>query len=278
MTDVAFVLPGRRGQQFQPAIRGFPHPIYSDRPLRKLRVFYALILAALPSVKPLRRRQRIFSCVLYDELCVHASFGRPVRASRCGIAETSEGEVSPSRFETSHEVRIPMSNSDKLRIVAATVIAQAWRDPAYKASVLQNPKAALATAGLTLPDSVQVSALENTVLNKYIVLPAQERLQADPVAGAKLLKAIAPLPKGTRVTLLQDTADTRHFVIPVAPPNSTLQAHTDATAATAMAEGYESVNLYTTANAVGEANAAGVSNVAGATEGVVVAVGAAVLT
>ncbi|TCK31817.1 hypothetical protein B0G84_8885 [Paraburkholderia sp. BL8N3] len=32
-----------------------------------------------------------------------------------------------------------MSNCDKWRGVAANVIAHAWRDPAYKASVLQNP-------------------------------------------------------------------------------------------------------------------------------------------
>ncbi|MGF6812621.1 hypothetical protein OKW30_007838 [Paraburkholderia sp. Clong3] len=175
-----------------------------------------------------------------------------------------------------------MSNSDKWRGVAANVIAHAWRDPAYKASVLQNPKAALAAAGLTLPDSVQVSALENSSQNKYVVLPAQDRLEADPVAGAKLLKAITPLPKGVRVTLLQDTADTRHFVLPVPPAQTTLQPHTDAAAATAMAAGWEAVNLYSSANAVGEANAAGVQNVVGAAEaaaaGVVVAVGAAVLT
>ncbi|SDR62511.1 NHLP leader peptide family RiPP precursor [Paraburkholderia tuberum] len=181
-----------------------------------------------------------------------------------------------------------MSNSDKWRGVAANVIAHAWRDPAYKASVLQNPKAALAAAGLTLPDSVQVSALENSSQNKYVVLPAQHRLEADPVAGAKLLKAITPLPKGVRVTLLQDTADTRHFVLPVPPAQTTLQPYTDAAAATALAAGWEAVNLYTSANAVGEANAAGVQNVVGATDvagaaeaaaaGVVVAVGAAVLT
>ena len=171
-----------------------------------------------------------------------------------------------------------MSNSDKWRVVAANVIAHAWRDPAYKVSVLQDPKAALAAAGLSLPDSINVAAVENTARQKYIVLPTQERLQADPAAGAKLLKAITPLPDGIEVTLLQDTADTRHFVLPVPPAITGTQAHTEASAANAMAIGWEAINLWTTANVAGEANVAGVQNVGGATEGVVVAVGAAVLT
>ncbi len=171
-----------------------------------------------------------------------------------------------------------MSNSDKWRVIVANVVARSWRDPAYKASVLNDPKAALAEAGLSLPAAINVTAVENTSQNKYIVLPTQDKLKGDAAAGTKLLKAISPLPAGSRVTLLQDTANNRHLVLPVAPTSSTAQPHTEKTAATAMAAGWEAVNLYTTANAVGEANAAGVQNLVGATEGVIVAVGAAVLT
>ena len=171
-----------------------------------------------------------------------------------------------------------MSYSDKWRVVAANVIARTWRDPAYKTEVLNNPKGALAEAGLSLPDNINVTAVENTAQNKNIVLPVQDQLNSEANAGDKLLKAITPMPSGIHVTLLQDTADNRHFVIPIRPEATTEAPHTEEHAATALAAGWEAVNLYTTANAVGEANAAGVQNVAGATEGVVVAVGAAVLT
>jgi len=54
------------------------------------------------------------------------------------------------------------------------------------------------------------------------------RAWSDPAYKAKLLRephaalaeAGVKVPAGTRVTVVEDTADTRHFVLPVAPANA----------------------------------------------------------
>jgi hypothetical protein len=177
------------------------------------------------------------------------------------------------------------SSSDKHRAVVASVIAKAWNDPAYKAALLKDPKSALAEAGLTLPATLQVKAVENTATLKHVVLPHADVVAKDPASAAKLVAALSPIPPGVQVQVSQDSPTSATLVVPVQPPGTPSQGSLTPThAATAMAAGWEAVNLYTTANAVGEANAVGVSNavgasnVAGAAEGVVVAVGAAVLT
>ncbi len=50
-------------------------------------------------------------------------------------------------------------------------IARAWTDPAYKAKLLSDPHAALAEAGVEIPEGVTVRIVENTADTSHIVLP-----------------------------------------------------------------------------------------------------------
>ncbi len=54
----------------------------------------------------------------------------------------------------------------------AKAIARAWADAAYKAKLLSDPHAALAEAGVEIPEGVTVKVVENTADNVHLVLPA----------------------------------------------------------------------------------------------------------
>jgi hypothetical protein len=53
------------------------------------------------------------------------------------------------------------------------VIAKAWRDPAFKAKLVANPKAVLTEAGVTFPADATVRVVENTATHVHLVLPAK---------------------------------------------------------------------------------------------------------
>src|ERR1044072_4463175 len=51
------------------------------------------------------------------------------------------------------------------------VIAKAWRDPAFKAKLLADPKAVLNEAGVTFPTDVTVRVVEDTAAHVHLVVP-----------------------------------------------------------------------------------------------------------
>lgn len=52
------------------------------------------------------------------------------------------------------------------------VVARAWKEPAFKAKLLADPRAALAAAGAPVPPGVAVKVVENTDKLMHLVLPA----------------------------------------------------------------------------------------------------------
>ncbi len=55
--------------------------------------------------------------------------------------------------------------------MTAKAIARAWSDPVYKAKLLSDPRAALAEAGVEIPEEVTVKVVENTSDTLHLVLP-----------------------------------------------------------------------------------------------------------
>lgn len=51
------------------------------------------------------------------------------------------------------------------------IIARAWRDPAFKAKLIADPKSALKEAGVSVPAGLTVSVLENSTTHVHFVLP-----------------------------------------------------------------------------------------------------------
>lgn len=54
----------------------------------------------------------------------------------------------------------------------AQLVARAWRDTAFKARLLADPKAVLHEMGLEVPAGVEVAVVENTAQKVTLVLPA----------------------------------------------------------------------------------------------------------
>lgn len=53
------------------------------------------------------------------------------------------------------------------------VIAKCWSDESFKIKLLADPAAILKAEGVTVPDGVSVSALENTDKVLHLVIPAK---------------------------------------------------------------------------------------------------------
>src|SRR5215470_9585989 len=69
------------------------------------------------------------------------------------------------------------------------LVARAWNDPAFKARLVAEPTAALATAGIAVPTGVTLKVVEDTNKLMHLVLPptpAEEEISdeaLDKVAG-----------------------------------------------------------------------------------------------
>ena len=59
----------------------------------------------------------------------------------------------------------------KRAAVHGRIIARAWRDPAFKAKLIADPKAVLHEAGVTVPTNITVQVLEDTATSFHFVLP-----------------------------------------------------------------------------------------------------------
>lgn len=83
-----------------------------------------------------------------------------------------------------------MSNEKQNRAaVSGKIIARAWRDPAFKAKLVADPKAVLREAGVTVPANITVQVVEDSATHFHFVLPTKpgEALTdeaLDKVAGA----------------------------------------------------------------------------------------------
>jgi hypothetical protein len=157
------------------------------------------------------------------------------------------------------------------------LIARAWQDDEFKATLLEDPKRELEAAGVDdIPPDVEVIALENAVDVKYLVMPDAELLPTYEPMILELVRASLPLPSGTQLRFVQNTSTIRYLIIPTLPagaPAGLEASHVELLAAA----GWEAINAYTTANAVAEVNAAAWANVAAATEVAGAAVAVAVI-
>lgn len=88
------------------------------------------------------------------------------------------------------------------RDIEAHIIAQAWKDEAYKQELLSNPKAVIEREfGVQLPAETNVQVLEENPINLYFVLPMRPNLsevelseeQLEAVAGGATPVAVATI-------------------------------------------------------------------------------------
>ena len=78
--------------------------------------------------------------------------------------------------------RLNLSKDDRLKM--GKLIADAWRFPAKRKKLLENPEKAMTDAGITIPDidQVRIVAIEDTRSTIHLVLP----VRPDNVTGTDL--------------------------------------------------------------------------------------------
>jgi hypothetical protein len=136
------------------------------------------------------------------------------------------------------------ANNEEVKI--EQVFEKAWADEAFKQELLNNPKAVLTKElGLTIPENVEMTALEETPNTRYLVIPKSSdidvkaaevdeepivrliaRAAQDPALKQELLsspKAVIKrelgisLPEGAELNVVEETENTAYFLLPQEP-------------------------------------------------------------
>jgi len=157
-----------------------------------------------------------------------------VRALETVLAE--KGYIDPAALDVlidTYQTRIGPRNG-------ARVVARAWSDPAYKAWLLRDATAAIASLGYQGRQGEHMVALENTPAQYHMVVctlcscypwpvlglpptwyksaPYRSRAVRDP--RGVLAEFGVTLPAGTAIRVHDSTAEVRYLVLPLRPEGS----------------------------------------------------------
>jgi Nitrile hydratase, alpha chain len=76
-----------------------------------------------------------------------------------------------------------MINQMTRQEIEEKLIAKAWQDSSFKQELLSNPKSVLEKEGISLPQNIEVQAVEENTNTYYIIIPSQ------PNSGEELSEA-----------------------------------------------------------------------------------------
>ena len=110
-----------------------------------------------------------------------------------------------------------MTDGDRDRVIAAEVVAKAWRDEEYRGRLIAEPVAVLAEAGISVPAGTTVTVHQNSPEIQYVALPLADRWEEAQDSFFAALQRILPLPEGVEIRLVQSTENHRQIVLPVPP-------------------------------------------------------------
>ncbi len=142
---------------------------------------------------------------------------------------------------SANEVRQAVEEMDsRTPALGARVIAKAWVDPAFKARLLSNARAAIAELGIDIGSVAEIVAVENTEKVHHVVvctlcscyprgllgyppgwyksLNYRSQMVTDPRGVLKEFGL--ELDPSVEVRVLDSTADIRYLVIPARPPGT----------------------------------------------------------
>lgn len=110
-----------------------------------------------------------------------------------------------------------MSEGDRERAIFAEAVARAWKEVAFKAQLVQDPIKALAGLGYKVPPGLKVTVVEDTTTRRHLAIPEASKLEKFKEALIGRVEKNLPLPDGVSVTLVQNTAHEKFFVLPMPP-------------------------------------------------------------
>ncbi len=112
-------------------------------------------------------------------------------------------------------------DSKEARTIWGEIVAKAWEDDEYRNAFLNNPRKVLEEAGLELSQGVNIVPLEDTPELRHVILPYDTPFATYKDTVVSLLEKVLPLPKGLRIEIVQNTADTRYMNLPPKPAGFT---------------------------------------------------------
>lgn len=148
--------------------------------------------------------------------------------------------------------------SDRNRILFATLIAHCWEDEDYRRRFISDPQTVCIEEGILVPDDIELVVKEDTSSLTHVVLPSETSDEALNQFG-ELLRKFLPLPTGYTLALIQNTEKMNYLVIPLNPRSIKVDL-TDADLEALAAGEYTAVNSNIVANHQAVANAVAVSN------------------
>ena len=110
-----------------------------------------------------------------------------------------------------------MTDGDRDRVIAAEVIAKAWKDETYRDRLVAEPNAVLTEAGINLPAGTTVTVLANSAHIHHVAIPVADRWDEMEEAFFASLRKLLPLPEGVELRIVQSTENHRQIVLPVPP-------------------------------------------------------------
>lgn len=83
-------------------------------------------------------------------------------------------------MSTTEPTSLPeMAPTGRMPNLEAQLIMEAIQDSAFRQRLVENPKAVLAEQGLNVPDEVQITVLQESLAQYYLILPAMEATAED---------------------------------------------------------------------------------------------------
>lgn len=148
---------------------------------------------------------------------------------------TEKGVLTPADIRSAIDALVSRTPAD-----GAKLVARGWVDPAFKARLLADPKAAAAELGIDLTSYARLGVVENTDKVHHVVVCTlcscyPRMLLGPPPAWYKSLNYRArtvadprgvmrefglELPPKVEVRVLDSTADMRYLVLPRRPPGT----------------------------------------------------------
>jgi hypothetical protein len=168
-----------------------------------------------------------------------------------------------------------MTDSDRNRVIYATIVARAWEDDSFRERLFADPTLVCLEEGMDVPADIRLEMRQDTPQATHVVLPAQQGAEAV-TQLAELLKASLPLPPGHALILLQNQPNLDYLVLPVNPRDVKVDLSDEALEEVA-AGGYTAVTSNVVANHQVAANAVTVANTVAVTTVAAVALGVCVL-
>lgn len=102
-----------------------------------------------------------------------------------------------------------MTPNEQNLTVFSQAVARSWRDPGYRQELVGDPGKVLREAGMSLPENVQIKALEDTAELTHVVLPKDAH-----ESQAALRQMAAEL--GHQVKVVHNSDTVLHLPIPPA--------------------------------------------------------------